>query len=577
MPAVASARYRSLSACLALCIACPLQAGVSYPGLDEDLKTNVRAFSKLELTACDAPRWRVERLFRLADPDIEKALHALGYYRPTISKKLEWGEDCWNAVFEIDKGEPVRLRNVDIGIHGDAASDKVFLSRLDVPAPKAGQILHHGRYTSYKSSLIRAATYAGFFDADFSAQSVTVDPKAYAADLTLDFESGIKYRFGEISFTEGILEPSLLSRYSDIRPDAPYSAAAVSDLYTALQGSGYFSSVVIRTDNLDNEDKVAPVDVTLVPAKRRVFSAGAGYTTDYGVHARLNYSDRRINTRGHQFESQLYASPVRSELNAAYRWPRRDPRSEWYTVAGGYRHEVTDTSEQDTYKLGVLRTRKLGNSWLETRYLDYEHEEFTIADQTSTSNLLIPGINWGKVIGRELSRSENGYRLNFEIRGASDWLGSDTSFLQLQARAHWIHSFSDKHRLLLRGRLGTTAKDKLAELPASVRFFAGGDRSVRGYGFETLGPVNDDGDVVGGSHLATFGIETDYAFRDQWSVAAFIDTGSAFDSTGPDFSTGVGIGVRWYSPVGPIRLDFAHPLDDPDESLRIHISLGPDL
>lgn len=577
MPAEASARFKSLTACVVLCIACPLQAGVSYPGLDEALETNVRAFSKLELTACDTPRWRVERLFRLADTDIEKALQALGYYRPTINKTLEWGEDCWNAVFDIDAGEPVRLRDVDISIRGDAATDDVFLGRLNVPQPREKRVLHHGDYTSYKTSLMRAATQAGFFDADFTTQSVVVDRDAYSADITLDFDSGTKYRFGELSFTEGILEHQLLSRYTDIRPGAPYSAKAVNDLYAALQGSGYFSSVVIRTDNLNSDDKIAPVDVTLVPAKRRVFSAGAGYTTDFGVHGRLSFTDRRINSRGHQFESQLYASPVRSELNAAYRWPRRDPRSEWYTIAGGYRSESTDTSEQDTYKLGILRTRKLGNSWLETRYLDYEYEDFTIADQESTSNLLIPGLNWSKVIGRELSRSENGYRLNFEIRGAADWFGSDTSFLQLQARAHWIRSYSEKARLLLRGRLGTTAKDKLADLPASVRFFAGGDRSVRGYGFETLGPVNDDGDVVGGSHLATFSVETDYEFRDQWSIAAFVDTGSAFDNTGPDFSTGIGIGVRWYSPVGPIRLDFAHPLDDPDRSLRVHISLGPDL
>lgn len=578
MPAAAEAGFRKVLACVAMCLCWPVHAGVTYPGLDPALETNVRAFSKLELTACDTPRWRVERLFRLADQDIRPALQALGYYQPTISKSLEWDEDCWNASFDIDPGEPVRLRDVDIRLSGDAASDKVFLDRLDTRRPQPGDVLHHGDYTSYRNSLIRAATRAGYFDAEFLAAAVVVDRASNLADLTLEFESGDQYRFGEITFTEGILDTGLLSRYTDIEPGAPYSARAISDLHSSLQGSGYFSSVLIRTDALDVEAKTAPVDVTLTPAKPRVYSVGLGYTTDNGAHGRFDFVNRRVNTRGHQVESRLYVSEVRTDIYASYRWPRRDPRSEWYGVVGGYRHEDTDTSRQDIYTVGLLRSQQRGNAWLETWHLDYEYEDYKVADQVSTSNLLMPGINWGKVVGRQLSRSTNGYRLNLDIRGASDSLLSDTSFVQVQAQANWIRSLDERWRLLLRTRLGATAKDKLTELPASVRFFTGGDRSVRGYGFETLGPVNEDGEVVGGSHLATFGIETDYLIRDQWSIAAFVDTGTAFNSDpGPDFSTGLGIGVRWYSPVGPIRLDFAHPLDDPDTNLRIHVSLGPDL
>ena len=552
-------------------------AGVEYVGLEERLETNVRAFSALETTSCDSARWRVERLFRDADQDIRRALQAFGYYDPEIAKSLTWGDECWLANFEIDVGDPVRLRDVDIRVDGPAATDPAFLARLTATRPAEADVLEHGVYSNFKAALSRAAAHAGFFDADFGENTVAVDREALAADMRLRFESGPKYRFGTVTFTEGILDRNLLEGYADIRPGDPYSAKAINDLYEALTGSSYFNTVLIRTEPLDTDAKTAPVNVVLTPAKRRIYSVGVGYTTDTGPHGRLGYTNRRVNTRGHQLESKLYLSPVRSELNAAYRWPRKDPRREWYSVTTGYQQEDTDTSEHETYKLGLLRSRSLGKTWLETRYIDYAYEDFRVADQQSTSQLVILGTNWEAAAGRALSRATKGYRLSVDVRGASDSLGSDTSFLQLRTKAKWIRSFGDRTRVLLRSGIGTTAKDEFTELPASVRFFAGGDRSVRGYEFESLGPVDEEGDIIGGSHIIDASVELDYLFLEKWSFAAFVDTGAAFNDTDMDFSTGSGIGLRWYSPVGPIRLDFAHPFDDPDNSLRVHISLGPDL
>jgi translocation and assembly module TamA len=120
-------------------------------------------------------------------------------------------------------------------------------------------------------------------------------------------------------------------------------------------------------------------------------------------------------------------------------------------------------------------------------------------------------------------------------------------------------------------------KDELEALPATVRFFTGGDTSVRGYGFETIGPLDDEGEVTGGSNLAVFSVEFDRQVAGNWAVAGFVDTGSAFNGKDAEFKTGIGIGIRWYSPLGPIRIDVAHPLDDPDRDLRLHITLGTDL
>lgn len=554
-----------------------LRAEAVFEGLDDRQEQNVRALLPLASADCDSARWRVERLYRDADKSIGEALRALGYYNAQISKSLRWEENCWHAEFDIEVGEPVRFREINIDVAGAAASDPVFQNRIASGRPATGDAFNHGLYSNYKAAILRAASNTGYFDADLTTSKVVVDRNAAIADLQMQIDSGDKYRFGAVSFSDGILHDHVLQGYTDIEAGDPYLAKSISDLYEALNGSSYFSSVSIKTDPLDTENKIVPVTVELVPANRRVYSAGGGFTTDTGPHGRLGYTDRRINMKGHQFDSKLFASEVLSELNATYRWPKRDPRKEWFSIVTGFQSEKTDTSEQDSFKLGFLRSKNIGRNWLQTRYVDYAYEDFTVGDQSSISELIILGTNWETAIGRALSRATRGYRLSLDIRGASDNLGSDTSFAQVRAKAKLVRSLGERVRILARTGLGVTVKDEFEDLPASVRFFAGGDNSVRGYGFEDIGPVDANGDVIGGSYRVDGSLEIDYLFRDQWAVALFVDSGDAFNNTDVDLKTGAGIGLRWYSPVGPIRLDFAHPFDDPDKDFRIHISLGPDL
>lgn len=550
---------------------------VILSGLDDVQEANVRALLPLESVSCSAARWRVERLFRDADKSVNRALEALGYYETTIEKSLDWSESCWQANFAVQIGEPVRLRTVDVQIAGEGRQDPTFLARTEVNRPASGDVLHHGRYENYKKTVINAAIARGYFEAAFPRSQISVDRETKTADMHLVLDSGPRYHVGQIRFSDGILRDTLLAGYTDIEAGDPYDSNDVTELYEVLSGSGYFSSVSISTEPLDADANSVPLIVTLTPGIRRSYSVGAGFATDTGPQARLGYANKRRNDKGHQYEIDMFWSDVDSKLTAAYRLPWSDPRHDWFSFLAGIQHEDTETSENDTSKIGIARTHNVSENWLLTQYVDLEFEKFKVGDQDTSSRLLILGLNWEYAIGRELSRVQNGHRWNFDIRGASDVLVSDTTFMQFRAKTKLIHSFGDKTRLLARANLGITAKDSLTELPASVRFFAGGDRSVRGYAYESLGPVDENGLVIGGSNLLDGSLELDYSMFSQWSVAAFVDTGSAFEGTDMEFSTGVGVGIRWYSPIGPIRLDFAHPLDDPDQNLRVHIGLGPDL
>lgn len=564
---------------LALAGVLPISAGaeVVFKGLNEIQEANARALMPIASADCDANSWRVDRLFRDADKKLTESLQALGYYNIEFTKTLSQGEDCWLAEYAVTPGEPVRYSAVDITVDGLPLAQSGLALPKVLAKPEVGAILHHGQYEQFKAALLQQTSNQGFFDVRFSRSEVVVEPDSFAASLYLHLERGERYRFGKISFSEGILRDSLLQGYLDIAENDYYDAAEINKLYEVLNGSGFFGSVSIRTDPLDEKTHTVPVSVALTPGKRRNYSVGAGFATDTGPQGRLGYINRRRNDKGHQFEARLFVSDTNTEATGLYRWPVQDPRTDWASFIGGLQHQDTDTSENDTFTFGYMRTRRLSKNWLWSRLVNYSYEDFTIGDQDETSKLVIFGVNFESATGREIGRTSSGQRINFDLRGSSDSLASDTSFLQFKATTKWIWSLSEKTRMIARGKFGATLKDELSELPVSVRFFTGGDHSVRGYDFESLGPVDENGAVIGGSHLLEASIEFDRMIVGNWSIAAFVDTGSAFSDFSPEFSTGVGLGIRWYSPIGPIRIDFAHPLDDPDRDFRLHLTLGPDL
>jgi len=557
----------------------PLQAlgDVTFSGLETDLEQNARALMALASAPCDAAEWRIERLYRNADEELRSALEALGYYRYALDKRLTLdGGKCWNAHFDVTLDEPVRIREVSATIDGAAESDASVKNVLS-QHPQPGEILDHGRYEGWKRTIRTTLSNRGYFDAELVESRVTVDAGLQHADIVLRVESGPRYYFGDVQFVDPVLRPELLAGYVRFRKGDPYDAREIARLHERLSGSGYFASVSIRAEPVAELGLEIPVRVNLSPGKRRVYTGGVGYATDTGAQARLGYTNRRRNDRGHQFDARLFLSDVDSELTGTYRWPRGRPDAEWVDIYGGFLRKRTDTSQSDKSTLGLRISRNRTETWLESPYIDFSREEFLVGEQLDISTLVMPGIRWETNVGRDLKRVPSGRRISFDLRGAHNNLFSDTTFAQATASAKWITTLGSATRLLTRIDLGATAKRELEELPPTVRFFAGGDTSVRGYAYESIGPTDSSGNVIGGSNLATISLEADWMVFGNWAVAAFVDSGSAFNDVAIDMKTGAGLGIRWFSPLGPIRFDVAHPFNDVDANFRFHITLGPDL
>lgn len=575
-----SALFRlSLAVVVWLAVVQGAQAGVSIEGVDSKLRDNLLAYMQLDDEICEAPEWRVRRLFADADAEIREALEVAGYYNAEIVKELVQQEDCWQASFSVSPGRPVLLRNVSIEIDTGAVQDDELQKIVRKCALQPGDVFQHGKYDACRRRITRIAESRGYFAKEFVARRVDVYPDEYAADISLHLLTGPRYVFGEISFDQAVLDPDLVQRFITLVPGEPYDAERVRRLQRDFISSSYFDQVVFAREPRGAPHFDVPIRVELTPGKKYQYSAGVGFATDVGPKLRGGILNRRINAAGHQGEIEANLSRVISDIGVTYRMPLNKPR-DWLTFDTRYKLEDNDSFKSKLFTGGAQRIQRRANDWIRTLFLELRLEDYEAGTiQDDYSKLVTPGIGYAFVYEDYPPRPLSGHRTNVSLRGAVDGFVSDTSFLQLYGNTKWVFALWQGARLLTRAEAGFTAIDQFRDLPASVRFYAGGDVSVRGYDYNSLGPTDPLGAVIGGSNLLVGSIEIDQQVAANWSIAAFIDSGNAYDEIKDfDAATGVGAGVRWFSPLGPIRIDVAVPLqkDAPDE-YRLHITLGPDL
>lgn len=541
---------------------------------------NVRAYLSLEKPPSPLTETIVRRLYRQAPEEITQALQALGYYHPRIDSELNPAEKGWTARFKIDPGPPVRLTQLTVMILGKGSDDPEF-QRLRENLPlREGEVFHHGRYEQTKEMLQNLAAERGYFDAQFTTHRIELDLENNKAAVLLDFDTGARYRLGAVRFKQKEEEFDLrfLNRFIPFEPGEPYHADQILAFNSSLVNSGYFSRVDIRPIREEVDDHTLPVEVTAIARKKYELSVGLGYGTDTGPRAILGWENHRVNEWGHRFRSELELSVLRQSLTTNYQIPLQRPATDRIELQAGFQQEDTETAKSRLGKAGVSRSILRGDSWIETLFLNYQTETFEVGGQLGHSRLILPGVTYTRTLTDRAASPRRGSSISFTIQGTDKAIGSDIGLLQSRIDGKIIRPIANPGRILLRGNLGWTSVSNFEELPVSLRFFAGGDRSIRGYTYNTLGPEDPSGDVIGGRYLAVGSVEYDYRFAQQWGLALFYDVGNAFnelDHINPQ--QGVGIGGRWYSPVGPVRVDLAYALDRPGFAFRVHINMGPDL
>jgi len=551
---------------------------IKISGITGPLHDNVRAFLSLIKEPCGAPRWRVERLFEQADKEIGKALRALGHYHPAVKKHLAFDAACWRADFEIHPGTPVTVAALDIRVSGEAESDPAFARLLKKIPLKVGQVLDHGRYEAFKKSLQSLAQERGYFDAKFEKSAIQVDTERNSAVIVLAYASGRRYAFGELTIEQDILQPEFVQRFIPFTEGEPYSSRKLADTYNNLSLGGYFSSLEIKPAIEDALGLKVPIAIALQPQKKHRYEVGIGYDTNYGPLFSLAYTNRRVNRRGHTLNAELAVSPVLSTLESRYNIPLQNPTTDFFSFGAGFKHEEPDTFTSDQFKLSLQRQHISSSGWKLNNSLDYIYEAYRSADVDNSSRLLVPGLRLQYTQSNSQFRETRGYQLNVSLAGAHDSVISDVSFLQAGAGGKWVAGVPWSGRFITRGEFGATLVSDFDKLPASYRYYTGGAQSIRGYEYKELGPKNAKGEVTGGKMLSILSLEYEQFLGEKWGVAAFIDAGDAYHSFGTfDAKVGAGLGIRWISPVGPLRIDFAVPLNESGSSFQIHFAAGAQL
>ncbi|HSM28587.1 MAG TPA: autotransporter assembly complex family protein [Thioalkalivibrio sp.] len=546
-------------------------------GGSAEQRQNIEAFVRMSGQSCDLPRFRERNMIRDARRRAQDALRALGHYEPVLAFDVLRDADCWNLKLELDPGPPILFADVDVRISGEGAEDPVLAALASAPGITPGQPLRHDLHDQLRDRLIRVAYDRGYLTPELVTSELRVDPAQREARVILHLETGPRFRFGEVRLEQDILDPSFVQRLIPFETGSPFAAEPLVTLRRNLGDSGYFQAVRVRPLLDDVTGTVVPIQVQVEPRPRYAYEFSLGYSTDIGPRLGAAMEHRYVNQRGHRYRVDLNLAPDRSEAGFNYDIPLADPLRDSLDLFVAYRTEEVRSGTSDRLQLGANHRKTLPSGWQITRGIRYEYEEFTIGDVTDTSNLLIPSYQINRTRSDDFLYPRSGHRIDLLVQGAYEDLGSSLTFLQTRANVKWIRG-AGAGRLILRGDAGLTTTESVEQLPTSLRFFAGGDTSVRGFGFQRLGPTDGEGRVIGGRHLLVGSVEYDYPLGDRpWAVAVFADIGNAFDEFDDyELKAGAGVGLRWRSPVGPLRLDVAHAPDS-DDDFRIHFTMGPDL
>jgi translocation and assembly module TamA len=586
----------ALAAALALAIAWPALGAsitdrlkksdrihIEIDGVDRAIADNVRGYLTLTryVERTDLTDSQVRRLADRAVDEAADALRPFGYYAPTIRSRTSRDGNEWIVRLKVTPGEPVRMQDVDVQINGRGAEETELRAVASESPLKPGARLDHQAYEKLKTDLMRTALSLGYLDAKLTRRELVVDPPAHQASAHLTLETGGRYRFGAITIEQDAIDDALLSRYVRFAPGRPFSNEHIRATQYALEDSHYFSTVTVLPGERDPENLLVPVTISGEPNKRNRYAVSFGYGTDTQLRGNFAWDNRLINTRGHRSRVELTASAVDQEALARYMIPVGDPALEKLEFVGGYINEKLGDVDSERWEFTTGLTQAFGK-WQRVLFVTLNDERSIYPDGTEDEALLlIPGFSYASQPPNFLTGWVRDSAYYAEISGSPSSLGSDASYLRFYGRAEKVFAIGPPWYMRLRGELGTSWVNDFSQLPASQRFFTGGDRTVRGFALDSLSPPPDpppaDGKDakkgVGGEHKVVASIEFERDFPRNIRGAVFFDTGNAFNDWRTPLEYSVGVGVRWKLPMLLIGLDVAQALSEDGKKPRIHLNI----
>lgn len=570
------------------------ELNVSIVGIEGLLRQNVQLFLSLERykNRDDLDSALFERLVERVDQEVAGALRPFGYYEPTVETTVSPGNGNDRRVtIRVAPGPPVLMTDVQVKIDGVGADEPSFQRIARADALRPGQRLSHAAYDAIKGDLLRTAATLGFLDAELTQSELRVDPRSREATAKLAMTTGARYRFGATTIEQSAIDDSLLRRYLRYEPEEAYDGNQLLRTQFALDDSQYFANVEVTTGEPDRENHIVPVSIKAEANRRNRYSYGAGFGTDTGARGTATWDNRLVNRRGHRMRVEGKAAQENQSAEARYQIPIGDPAIEKLTFEASARQEERADLDLRTLELEPSVTHLRG-TWQRVISLAFNRTttitpaSATVPKTRTVDILAIPSISFVGVPQGYLGEGLYSRGTYLELRGSSTAFGAPANYLQARVELERVFDLpSPQWHLLLRGQIGASLVSDSKDLPGTERFFAGGDRSVRGFSYNDLSPVVD-GIKVGGKHFAAGTVEIERDLPRNLGVAAFVDAGNAFNRFDTDVAISVGLGFRWRLPVLTLGIDLAQAVSIPQNGAvpppsrpgpRLHLNFSPKL
>lgn len=526
----------------------------------------------------DSERMDEQQLRRLVDQapaQIRAFLAGEGYYSPTVGATLTRSGAGWNVQLTLEPGEPARVGPLDLRVTG-AFADSGQAARLDALRAawplRPGAVFRHADWESAKRASLRGLLLDGYPAARIQASQATVDPEKNTVQLTLTLDSGPAFSFGAPIISGLRRYPaSVVERLNPIRPGETYSQAKLLEFQSRLQDSPYFAGASVHVETDPAHPTAVPIQIEVEENRARSLGLGLGISTDTGARAQLDYRDLNLLDQALRLSSRLKLAEKEQSLGGELQFPR---------TASGFQDSLSaDLTRADiqgeitrTLTLGAKRSRPQDRNEI-TQALRYYHERQEVAGATGErSTSLVASWAWTRRDLDSLLYPGEGILLNLQADAAHQALLSDRTFARGYGKATWFQRIGNHGQVILRGELGAVAAESREGIPADFLFRAGGDQTVRGYGYQSLG-VREGDAIVGGRWLA--GVSAEYVrwLTPKWGAALFVDAGDAADHFGDLRPVlGYGLGARWKSPVGLLGLDLARGQET--GQTRLHFAVG---
>ncbi|WP_171022307.1 autotransporter assembly complex protein TamA [Thalassotalea litorea] len=600
MPALIKLLRSGIAACLCLLlITTQVQAANLQLKMADDLprkfKKNIRAHLG-ELPTTEAER---EGFVFTAHDKTKAALQALGYYRSHINIRINKeaqhnNHQVWRLFIGVKLNEPTRFDDILIDIQGEAELDPKFfelITNIQSKLLKSGDVVDHGVYEEVKSKISSLALDRGYFDGKFAQSRLAIRQDFKSADVELVYHSGRRYYLGEVQYSEFDLDPEILDVLVPFDIGEPYTSQRVIQFQNQLQQTQYFGNTLVVPDRKDAVNQLIPLKVTLGETNSHFVDVGIGYATDTLFRISTSWRTPKINRYGHSQETRIEYSQINPTGRFTYRIPLSHP------IRDLLQFQVTLEDDEygglvSKYLEGRVANVRIYDKWSAQYYLRYLTEGWRIQDyaddEVDNGSYLMPGAIFSRTMrsGPQLDPSW-GFSQFYIFEGGAQSVGSDTNILRAIGRWRFITTPMRRHRIVLRAEVGISDifDESKSNLPPSLRFFAGGDQSIRGFDYQSQGPTEiiNEGElageevVVGGKRLALASVEYQYYFTEKIRGVVFSDAGNATDNIRIDPVYSVGLGLHYISPVGAIRVDFGYGISEDDPSWKLHFSLGAEL